>query len=208
MRPRHMTRTHGKRYFHMVRKNAPFQLEVGQTLFFGFDNPNSFYHTLLARYSLVDPTEELEKLEEVAKDPKAWRLAREDFLTQVKKITNGVILQSMMVRELVFERVRAEKFPSKPSRYYGIWLLPTIQSAAKWRNDGFTGARLFEVILYGKAHISYPQHLKSDARYSIARLQRLAFQYWESLPPEGRGVRREILAEGSIEVVREIGEKI
>lgn len=113
--------------------------------------------------------------------------------------------QAMILREFVFEQVRRDEFPEKPSRLNGIWLIRYDEPLlAQWCATAPHGQfRAFEIEATGKVHHGASKYLKPEC-IGIAQLQENARRYWASDPNDLRTDNHEILCEGEIKVLREI----
>jgi len=113
--------------------------------------------------------------------------------------------QAMLLRELIFEQVRTEAFPDKPSRLRGMWLIPhSEQLLAEWCATAPHGRfRAFEVEASGKLHCGYSRYLKPEC-VSALQLQDNARRYWSEVPRDPIAEPVELLLEGEVKVLREI----
>jgi len=113
--------------------------------------------------------------------------------------------QAMLLRELIFEQVRAESFPGKPSRLKGMWLIPhNEQLLAEWCATAPHGQfRAFEVEASGNLHCGYSRYLKPEC-VSAIQLQENARRYWSEVPRDPLTEPVELLLEGEVKVLREI----
>ncbi len=113
--------------------------------------------------------------------------------------------QAMLLRELIFEQVRTESFPGKPSRLKGIWLIPhSEQLLAEWCATAPHGQfRAFEVEASGNLHCGYSRYLKPEC-VSAIQLQESARRYWSEVPRDPLTEPVELLLEGEVKVLREI----
>lgn len=91
--------------------------------------------------------------------------------------------QATMIREYVFEEVRAKDFPNKPSRMRGIWLLPhDLNVLEMWcASKHLKRFRAWEIEVSGKLHYGDTQHLEPFALGGAA-WEDIARRYW-SQPP-------------------------
>lgn len=112
--------------------------------------------------------------------------------------------QAILLRELIFEQVRLEKFPDKPSRFKGIWLIPHNEELlARWCATAPHGQfRAFELEATGKFHHGASRFLKPEC-IGATELRENARRYW-SEPVDVLTQPAEILCEGEIKVLREI----
>jgi hypothetical protein len=113
--------------------------------------------------------------------------------------------QSMLLRELIFEQVRVESFPEKPSRLKGMWLIPHHeQLLAEWCATAPHGRfRAFEVEAAGNLHCGYSALLQPECIGAI-RWMEAARRYWGEAPRDPIAEPVEILLEGEVTVLREI----
>lgn len=107
---------------------------------------------------------------------------------------------SMMLREFVFENVRAETYPELPSRMRGLWLAASFKVATSWltRIPHHGQKRIVELeLLEGKLHESNEEHLSNDL-LNAAEHRKMAEAYWRGTKGNGRA---EILVEGQLRVL-------
>lgn len=87
---------------------------------------------------------------------------------------------AVMLRELVFENVRAKEFPTLPSRTNCIWLLDSETAIEYWlhRIPHHGEKRVLEIeILDGVLHKAYEEHLTNNLE-NISELEARAHKYW------------------------------
>lgn len=112
--------------------------------------------------------------------------------------------QAMLLREFVFEQVRQESFPGKPSRLRCIWLIPhDEQLLAQWCATAPGQCRAFEVEAAGNFHHGRSRYLKPES-VGVPELRIAARRYWTEQPTGDRSETTELLCEGEIKVIREI----
>jgi hypothetical protein len=112
--------------------------------------------------------------------------------------------QAKLLRELIFEQVRQESFPNKPSRLKGIWLIPHQQELLeRWCATAPHGRfRAFEVEATGKFHHGAGKYLNPEC-FSAVELRENAQRYW-SEAVNVLSEHAEILCEGEVKVLREL----
>lgn len=112
--------------------------------------------------------------------------------------------QAMVLREFVFEQVRQEAFPAKPSRLKGIWLIPHEEDLlAQWCATAPHGQfRAFEVEAEGRFHHGASRWLQPEC-LSVPTLRDHARRYWGE-PANPLSEPAEILLEGEVKVLREL----
>jgi len=92
----------------------------------------------------------------------------------------------MLMREYVFETVRASRFPEKPSRQKCIWL--TEENQVKywfnWLNDNSSSYSVFQLECTGRFHTGGQVYLNSDIM-GFSELESNANMYWHGLNTEG-----------------------
>lgn len=113
--------------------------------------------------------------------------------------------QAMVLRELIFEQMRIEVFPEKPSRLKGMWLVPhNEQRLAEWCSTAPHGQfRAFEVEASGRIHCGYSHYLKPEC-CGVAELRERARGYWSEAPRDPMTESVELLLEGEVKILREI----
>jgi hypothetical protein len=98
--------------------------------------------------------------------------------------------------EKVWEDVRREHYPDRPSRVGNTFICPDYKSAVKW--VGHSHWRIFEVKYSGKA-------FRGDARWWNMRgrdYEEWAHEYWKGQPRGGE--YPELIVKGPVEIVREM----
>jgi hypothetical protein len=112
--------------------------------------------------------------------------------------------QATVIREYVFEEVRAKDFPNKPSRMRGIWLLPhDLNVLEMWcASKHLKKFRAWEIEVSGKLHYGDTQHLEPFALGGAAWAE-IARLYW-SQPVLPNSMTGEMLFEGEFTPVQEI----
>ena len=118
---------------------------------------------------------------------------------------NGCLAHYLkLVREFVFEEVRTNSFPTLPSRYRCIWLIPKKIESVKywWERLGGENKRILEVQVTGKLHRASERYLDPNT-FSLNQWKELAFKYWAGAR-EVEEVEDEILFEGFVKVLNAI----
>jgi len=112
--------------------------------------------------------------------------------------------QALLLRELIFEQVRQEAFPEKPSRLRCAWLIPhEEQILAHWCATAPAGQfRTYEVEATGRVHVGASKYLK-PACLGAAVLRDHARRFW-SEPVNERAEPAEIMLAGEMTPVREL----
>jgi hypothetical protein len=123
----------------------------------------------------------------------------QDFVRFATDVANDF---AILTRELVFEDVRARKFPYAPSRKTCVWLCDTEDEAVNWAATLGRGRdlyRIVEVKATGRVHTAETRHLENDL-IPVPRVQSAARLYWcGQVAPENM---RETLFAGRLEIVR------
>mgnify|MGYP000099786239 CR=1 FL=1 len=111
-----------------------------------------------------------------------------------------------IVREMVFEEVRKEKFSDLPSRRNGMWVIPDNKAAlAFWlpKLKGDNG-RILKVALSGKLHQG-AQPTLALVSYPANEMKKAAHDYWTGAASETDS--DECLFIGNFKVIEEMGPK-
>lgn len=86
------------------------------------------------------------------------------------------------VRELLFEEVRSEFFPSFPSRTRCLWVIPdSVETIQYWLNELKVEGleqKLVKLNLTGKLFKANQQHLEIKRYFSFDDMRQKAFKYW------------------------------
>ncbi len=190
------------------------RLKVGKSYQFG-PEPNFFSRELFAR----DPTVHVRGVGDMPADlvlrdyvdPQGFRHYRSLKHPHYDADERGLIAcaaavldhQAELLRELVFEQVRQESFPEKPSRLRCMWLIPHDQELlARWcASINSESYRVFEVEAEGRVHVGANKYLRVQC-LSGNVLRENARRFWSPLANGGDQV--EILCEGEIRIVNEL----
>jgi len=116
-------------------------------------------------------------------------------------LANSLKEAGMFLRELIFEEVRKERFPDKPSRRSCIWLMEE-QSVSFWRHfldDRTSAYDLIKVKCDGKIHKGNQSFLDNEI-VSFNEFAGSAEHYWKGDLTEGT-MNNEMLFFGEIEVL-------
>lgn len=204
-------------YYHQRRQGADSSAWTSGAMF-QFGGPRNYY---TERIETVLPTIKLPsgarvEIEEVLRQAVATYVYRAplsnldlvDYHFDPAKTLNEAFAlaeyESRRIRELTFEQVRLLNYRHLPSRRTCIWLLPGKRDLFEsWLKtyDGRSGSAVFEVTLEGRKHFADSRFLKLRHR-SIEQWKADANDYWKGACMDETGVRLEILAEGTITVVR------
>jgi hypothetical protein len=106
-------------------------------------------------------------------------------------------------RETIFEKVRLDSFPDKPSRLNCIWLIEDDISTINywWKTLQKKGQKLFQVKATGNIHVADQQYLDLSAEPLNDLIER-AKKYWQSEQIQNPTFN-ECVFIGSLEVVAE-----
>jgi hypothetical protein len=112
--------------------------------------------------------------------------------------------QAKLLRELIFEQVRSESFPGKPSRLRCIWLIPHDRDLLlKWSSTApKRNFRVYEVDSSGNIHQGLNRYLIPEC-FGVGQLRENAKFYW-SEPVQAAEQNAEILCEGEIRILSEV----
>jgi hypothetical protein len=119
---------------------------------------------------------------------------------------DGLRFSTLVSREAILELTRVVDFPTYPSRFKGIWLIPDDPEALHyWKNTLRIkpGAKLYRVKANGVGHrgnTSYP--IFNNECYPIDEYRQHALKYWR-----GEGTPSpfdEVIFTGTIEVMEEL----
>lgn len=112
----------------------------------------------------------------------------------------------LITRELIFEEVRKEKFPDKPSRRNAFHIIKDDKAAVAFWLPKIASPehKLYKLEVTGKAHIGNVDYLGNDS-VSPMMTRWNAYQYW--LGAEKDVESNEIMFEGAVKVlgVKQIG---
>lgn len=103
-------------------------------------------------------------------------------------------------RECIFEQIREECFPEKPSRFRSLFLLPTLLDARFYQSKHHHMGVIYEVEVETEAKRHYGNYEfwgLIDSTTPLKQLERAAERYWSQAPTE----HIEILVEGSGKIV-------
>ena len=143
-----------KEYYHVHRQqNNPHssRWNVGSTISFGDEENlfNTLFNSLFAEPRIISIVD-------------AFSFRVQDCLEQAKNVVQEYALY---VREEIFEEVRKNKFPNRPSRKTGIWVCEENQVNG-WLhaigNEFQNNDRVFKVLLSGEIHKADEKWVRMD----------------------------------------------
>lgn len=106
----------------------------------------------------------------------------------------------LFTREVIFEEVRKDFFPDRPSRYRGIWVIPhDLKCLQYWWDTLGKSGTILELQITGKLHRANQQYLTLNTN-RLDFIRQEAFKYWASTTGINE-VEEECLFEGFAEVV-------
>lgn len=106
-----------------------------------------------------------------------------------------------VVRELIFEEIRNEFFPSFPSRTRCLWVLPDNEETIKFWREELKGQQvLLKLSLTGKVFEANQQYLSIAKEFSLDELRQKAFRYWSGASGTN-SAEIEVLFEGFAKVL-------
>jgi hypothetical protein len=128
------------------------------------------------------------------------RYGYEELLQVLRQTTAALQTQCTVLRELIFEEVRTQEFPSRPSRERCLWLAPSWQAVQFWQRWGPCRKQWFKVrLLAGRFHLADAALLTTEDQ-TIAEVRDQARAYWTGdIAPDH--VRAELLFEGDLQVL-------
>ena len=161
-----------KEYYHVHRQqNNPHssRWNVGSTISFG-DEENLF-NTLFNSFFV-----ELQTTPIIATSSLSVQNVSEH-------LKNTILRYSMYVREEIFEEVRKNKFPNRPSRKTGIWVCEENQVNG-WLhaigNEFQNNDRVFKVLLSGEIHKADEKWVRMDGSlHPFCKIREKAHKYWQ-----------------------------
>ncbi|MFH6987596.1 DUF2441 domain-containing protein [Flavobacterium collinsii] len=122
----------------------------------------------------------------------------------VIKILKQTVIEFMKFsREEIFEAIRKEKFPEKPSRKNCIWLIEDNIDAVNywWDKLNKNSQKLFEVEITGNIHIADQGYLALSSD-PLNIIKEKAEEYWKSNKPE-TSTMNECVFTGKLKVISE-----
>jgi len=201
-------------YYHIQRKSVP-RLKIGHEYAFG-DKQNFFTRDLWST-KLSIPLRGIGNMaiDEIMNDyfddcrlNHYRRIAKEGQLSEEDRLlacARSVLKhQAMVMREFVFERVRTEQFPEKPSRMCCAWLIPhDLATLELWASTAPKNQfHAFEVDAEGLVHVGDTKFLRPNS-LSVVELSENAKLYWSSNISEMSG-SAELVFAGKMKVTREL----
>lgn len=114
----------------------------------------------------------------------------------LKSVNDALTHQTKIVRELIFEEVRKEFFPSHPSRQRCLWVIKADDEGSLnyWQNTLGRGHRILKLQLTGKIHRANQEYLSTTTE-CFNKIRQRAFHYWTGTSGQ-RPEEEEILFEG------------
>jgi len=119
-------------------------------------------------------------------------------------LSSALFHTAKIIRELIFEEVRKEFFPSHPSRQRCLWVInqENTDSLEYWRNELGAVDKILKLRLTGKIHVANQTFLGATTE-NLNKIRQNAFHYWTGTN-EGHNRELEILFEGFATVIEEI----
>lgn len=202
----------GEEFYHIQRSNLPIPWEIGQQIEVGKEY-NYFYeyffdHRMGVKNSAGDfislnyLLEKIIATHEGKEDPDSdiERIYGYDLLKSLKDASVAIKEYTMLLREIISEQVRVEKFSNLPSRLKCIWVLPNLDSVRYWKP--IIEGRILKLSLTGQILKTDAAFLKNDT-FSLNEFKKQAEFYWAGIKQEGSNAE-EILFSGTIVVLEEI----
>jgi len=118
----------------------------------------------------------------------------------IEVMNRGLILN----RELIFEQIRLEQFPDKPSRQKCMWVFPQERETLQLRMSQLKtpNAKIYELNLTGKIHRSDYQRLELIS-ISPAMIAQSAIAYWNGTGGNNAPTD-EVIFEGKCQIAKVI----
>jgi len=200
-----------KTYYHIQRKQI---WNVGESHFIGNEVNNYFNyfdkngHNYEDKHSgkLFNPNYiadcMLQYIETGYKDPSVSPFFSYDSAETIRLLRDIIWNYSRYLREILFEEVRQEFFPSYPSRKKGIWVISKKEHIPYWiKTIGATtdDSVVFEVELSGKIHEANHTHIKLTTN-SFNGIRQQAFRYWMTEDWNSNQIGDECIFEGFLKV--------
>lgn len=107
-------------------------------------------------------------------------------------------------RELIWESVRAENYPDKPSRQKCLWLSQGEKNMNYWKpkvGEGSTTQQVYRVEIEGTTHEASDEHLMND-NLPYQKALEMSHRYWKG--DISNHEAREILFKGSMRIVERV----
>lgn len=213
-----MRKIYKEEYLHIQRKHGLelYQWNTGDQMFIGTEKNDFSKYFELRGKSIVNPSGYGYNVNETAEImlrhmEDGLRIPDFDFYHYDPKLTIKELLDSLyyyvrLVRELIFEEVRIEKFPEYPSRQKGIWVIPNNPESLKyWRTQLQGEAKVFKVQLTGIIHQASDEYLRPTTN-SLSYWREMAMRYWSGVPGK-HNHEEECLFEGYVEVLNEVDDQ-
>jgi hypothetical protein len=177
-----------KTYYHIQREKT---WNIGEEYFVGNEKNHycSFFDLYGQNYQdensgvLFHPNEVadyiLDYLITGKKNDEIARTFSYDTIAIVRLLKDIIWNNARYIREMVFEEVRQEFFPSYPSRQRGIWVISEKKYVPYWyKTLGMNrDSVVFELALTGKIHEANHASIKLTTN-SINFIRKQAFKYW------------------------------
>ncbi|MBQ4640963.1 MAG: DUF2441 domain-containing protein [Clostridia bacterium] len=120
------------------------------------------------------------------------------IVKQMQSITKEF---AIYLRENIFEEIRANYFPSLPSRKSCLWVCDK-NALDYWKATLGHEHKVFEVSITGTIHRADQRFLNAEILPS-EMIRENAFNYWTGCDG-ANPIEEEILAEGIVEIIREV----
>lgn len=124
-----------------------------------------------------------------------------DPLLLLDTCVNALSESTMLLREMIYEKVRASEFSSKPSRQTGLWLTNDSDDATDYWRGSLSGENMqvYRVEVEGNLHFAH-DHRTATTTGSLAVIEERAREYWSN-NDDRASIETEILMEGQLRVI-------
>lgn len=191
-----------EKFYHIHKKNEFSHLwTVGNKINFisrQENNFNKYYNDYYPRLKIGDVaypmTRALEIIEskELYKDENNAKI----IVQNMKSVTREL---AIYIRENIFEEIRANYFPTLPSRKSCLWVCKE-DALEYWKSTLSGDHQVFEVSITGVIHCADQKYLPAEI-LPCELIRENAFNYWTGADGSNP-VEEEILAEGIVEILR------
>ncbi|MBQ2768338.1 MAG: DUF2441 domain-containing protein [Clostridia bacterium] len=191
-------------YYHIHRKNEFSHLwNVGNKINFTTRKENVFnkyYNNYYPRLKIGDTVYPMtQALDIILKQELYSNAENAKFIVEnMQSVTREL---AIYIRENIFEEIRANYFPTLPSRKSCLWVCRE-ESLNFWKKEITGECQIYEVSVTGVTHCADQKYLPAEV-LPCEIIRENAFNYWTGA--DGfNPIEEEILVEGIVDIIRRV----
>ena len=191
-----------EKYYHIHRKNEFTHLWiVGNKINFVSRKENAFnkyYNDYYPRLKIGDIAYPMTQALDIILKKELYSNSDNSkiIIQNIQSVTKEL---AIYIRENIFEEIRANYFPTLPSRKSCLWVCRE-DSLEFWKKTLTGDCQIFEVSVTGVAHCADQKYLPAEV-LPCEIIREKAFNYWTGADGSNP-IEEEILVEGVVEIIR------